>query len=85
MNVLVKHLSQDDVKTLQNEFKKIDKDYSGFIEFNELVNVIQESKVKMNKEEIHKIVKEVDYAENGLVNYSEFIAATINAKKFLND
>lgn len=39
----------------------------------------------MSREEIQKIVKEVDYAENGLVNYSEFIAATMNTKKFLND
>jgi calcium-dependent protein kinase len=39
----------------------------------------------MSKEEIQNIVKEVDYAENGLINYSEFIAATMNAKKFLND
>ena len=41
MNVLVKHLSSKEVQTLQAEFKKIDKDYSGFIEFNELVSVIQ--------------------------------------------
>jgi calcium-dependent protein kinase len=85
MNVLVKHLSNDDIKGLQNEFKKMDKDYSGFLELNELVQVIHKSDIKMSKEEIQKIVKEVDYAENGLVNYSEFIAATINAKKFLND
>lgn len=39
----------------------------------------------MSKEEIHNIVKEVDYAENGLINYSEFIAATMNTKKFLTD
>lgn len=40
MNVLVKHLSASEVENLQKEFKKIDKDYSGFLEFNELVNVI---------------------------------------------
>lgn len=39
----------------------------------------------MTKEEIQRIVKEVDYAENGLVNYSEFIAATMNTKKYLNE
>lgn len=40
MNVLVKHLSSSEVESLQAEFKKIDKDYSGFLEINELVNVI---------------------------------------------
>ena len=36
-------------------------------------------------EEIKQIVKEVDYAENGRVNYSEFIAATINTKAYLSE
>jgi len=38
----------------------------------------------MTPEEIKQIVKEVDYAENGRVNYSEFIAATINTKNYLS-
>lgn len=49
MNVLVKHLSQTEVETLQSEFKKIDKDYSGFLELNELVKIIEKSNVKMTK------------------------------------
>ena len=52
MNVLVKHLSNEDIHSLQVEFKKMDKDYSGFLELNELIDAIHKSDLKMSKEEI---------------------------------
>jgi calcium-dependent protein kinase len=85
MNVLVKHLAASQVKDLQKEFESIDKDMSGFLELDELVQAIKKANVDMKEEEIKQIVKEVDYAENGRVNYSEFIAATINTKNFLSE
>ena len=85
MNVLVKHLAASQVKDLQKEFESIDKDLSGFLELDELVQAIKKANVDMKEEEIKQIVKEVDYAENGRVNYSEFIAATINTKNFLSE
>ena len=39
----------------------------------------------MSEEEIQSIVKELDFAENKKINYSEFIAATINTQEFLTD
>lgn len=85
MNVLVKHLSSEQIQNLQTEFAKIDKDSSGFLELAELQQAIKGANVQMKDEDIKKIVKEVDYAENGRVNYSEFIAATINTKQFLSE
>jgi len=37
----------------------------------------------MTPEEIKNVVKELDFADNKKINYSEFIAATINASDFL--
>jgi len=31
------------------------------------------------------MIKMVDYAENGKINYSEFIAATLKVEKVLNE
>ena len=58
---------------------------SGFLDYNELEDIIKKSDVNMSVDDIKRIVKELDYAENGRVNYSEFIAATINARKFLTE
>ena len=39
----------------------------------------------MTAEEIKKIVDELDFAENKRINYSEFIAATINVSEYLSE
>ena len=39
----------------------------------------------MGQEEIQAIIKELDFAENKRINYSEFIAATINLQDFLSE
>jgi len=39
----------------------------------------------MTQEEIKKIIDELDFAANKRINYSEFIAATINIKDYLDD
>ena len=39
----------------------------------------------MDKEEIQAIIKELDFADNKRINYSEFIAATINVQEFLSE
>ena len=44
-----------------------------------------ESDVSINPEEIQAIIKELDFAENKRINYSEFIAATINVNEFLTE
>ena len=35
--------------------------------------------------EIQKIIKEIDYIGNGLINYSEFIAATLSIGQVLTE
>ena len=37
----------------------------------------------MKKEDIAAVMKEVDFNKNGKINYTEFLAATINVQDFL--
>lgn len=85
VNVLVKHLDHNKIKMLKQEFEKIDTDCSGFLEVKELEDVIRQSDMDMGAEEISSIIKELDFAENKRINYSEFIAATINVNEYLTD
>lgn len=83
MNILVKMTNPKDIEGLREEFEKIDNDHSGFIEFKELEKALHSSNISMAKEEIDQIIKELDYDGNEMINYSEFIAATISVKKIL--
>lgn len=70
---------------MKAEFEKIDKDFSGFLELSELEQAIKNAEFNMSPEEIQSIVNELDFADNKKINYSEFIAATINAAEFLTE
>lgn len=85
VNVLVKHLEADQIAKLREEFEKIDTDHSGFIEVAELEQIIRQSDLQMGQDEIQNIIKELDFAENKRINYSEFIAATINVSEYLSE
>jgi calcium-dependent protein kinase len=41
--------------------------------------------MNMTEADASKMIKESDYSGSGQINYSEFIAATIDVKKFLSD
>jgi len=51
----------------------------------ELQEVLAQSEHSLTAEQIKKIIEEVDYAKNQKINYSEFLAATIEVAKFLNE
>lgn len=85
MNILVKMASEDEVAELTKTFKRMDTDNSGFISIKELMDIVNKQRMNITQADAVKIVKESDYSGSGIINYSEFIAATIDIKKFLND
>ncbi len=69
---------------LDYEFNQIDTDGSGFIEASELKTTFHRYDEKLPSSKIDKIIKELDFADNQKINYSEFLAATIDIKMYLN-
>jgi calmodulin len=83
MNLLVKMLDTKEIKKLRDAFMVLDKEGTGMISFTGLKQAIKESKSEIREKEIEQMITEIDYAGNKMINYSEFIAATISVKKFL--
>lgn len=63
----------------------MDVDNTGFIDADELKEAMKNSEFNIPDKDIESIIKEIDYAGNGQINYSEFLAATISAKSFLTE
>ena len=78
MNILVKHLDHKQILDLKQKFEKLDEDNSGFLEYKEIHAAITKSEIDLTPEEVEKLIREIDYAGNDKINYSEFIAATID-------
>lgn len=55
------------------------------INSEELKNAIRESNINIPINQIEKIIYEVDYLGNGKINYSEFLAATVDVHNILNE
>lgn len=85
MNLLVKMADNKDIEQLRDMFMKMDKDNTGDITAAELKDALNEASIKIDEKELDKIVSEVDYHGDKLINYSEFLAATIQVKKILTD
>ena len=49
----------------------------------ELKEAILKSDYDIPEEEVDQIIKNLDQAKNGVINYSEFLSATIDLNSFL--
>ena len=63
----------------------MDKDGTGMILASELSAVMQKFEIGMEEEELAALIKEVDYYGNGKINYSDFLSATMNLRKYMTD
>lgn len=79
MNVLVKHLNPKDIESLRANFEALDTDGSGYLEYSKLQQALDKSKFDID---LKIIIKELDYAKDSKISYSEFIAASIHVSKY---
>ena len=52
---------------------------------SDLSEIIKKCNLKITREEIEKMINEVDYHDNGKISYSEFLTATIDIKSILSE
>lgn len=46
---------------------------------------MQEVELEMQHDEVDKIIKEIDHHGNSKINYSEFLSATVEVKRFMTE
>ncbi len=80
MNILVKTLKDEDINKLIEVFHNLDKERNGYIDTADLLAAFR---TRYPAADIAALVKQLDIEGRGAINYSQFIAATMDAKKFL--
>jgi calcium-dependent protein kinase len=83
LKFLVNQLSQKDMKKLRQTFYAMDIDQYGQINLSELENAFKMANITVSEDELKKIIEIAD-RENGVLDYSEFLVACINQKKFID-
>lgn len=71
------NLNKDiDFKNLRDAFRALDKNNSGILTINEIKEAFKESSIA--QVDVAKIFNMIDTDHDGMINYSEFLAATID-------
>jgi uncharacterized membrane protein len=76
-------LSEVMIASVKTAFKKIDTDDSGFIEANELKNVMKELDIEVTDEEAAIVMKNLDINGDGKLQFEEYlrmVGATLKVK-----
>ena len=89
LNMLVKQQSEDQHKLAHSVFLKMDDDRSGVIDKKEIESAFKRSKSlklkDMDDNKIHRMISEIDYNENSQIEYTEFVAATLDKDVLENE
>ena len=84
VNILVKHLSKKEVADLRAQFESIDTDGSGYIELSELRVAMERAGNPQTEADLKSLIEKLDYAQNDKINYTEFIAATLDVRSIIS-
>ena len=86
LNIIVRQLHSDKYAHLTEQFQLIDKDGTGVIRREELKDIMNSvNGLEIDGQEFEQVINEIDYDNNGTINYSEFLAATVPIEKYVSD
>lgn len=84
LKCILNTLSIDEMKRLRRIFQAIDLDHTGYITRTELEKAFDTANIDISMDEITKIIDKCDEQKNGMLNYTEFLVATLDSTTFVN-
>jgi len=85
MKVIIKFLSEADIDDLKSAFIDLDRDQTGFITIHDLEMAMQNVGLNLPSEEVKKIIRSLDYLKLGKIKYTDFLMATLDKKRLLDE
>jgi calcium-dependent protein kinase len=84
MTAIAVQAGPDDIKELKQIFLAIDDNGDGTLSFQEIEDGLKRLKIK-DYEHILENLKEADTDKSGAIDYTEFIAATLDSQIFMKE
>ena len=78
MTAIAVQAGPDDIKNLKDIFLAIDKNGDGTLSFQEIEDGLKQLKIE-NADELLEVLKKADTDKSGQIDYTEFIAATLDS------
>jgi calcium-dependent protein kinase len=84
-SIIVKHLNLVQIQSLKEAFLALDTEKNGFLSFEEVEEGLKRAGFNPAGQEIANIIRNADVKGDGRINYTEFIAATLDFRAALDD
>ena len=83
--VIVKCLNVAQISDIKETFMALDREKNGFLSFDEIEEGLTSAGYTVAAHEIDEIIRNADFKKDGRINYSEFLAATLESRAVLDD
>mmetsp|Transcript_1047 Transcript_1047/g.932 ORF Transcript_1047/g.932 Transcript_1047/m.932 type:complete len:204 (-) Transcript_1047:102-713(-) len=85
LNIIAQQMPDEEIAQLKKVFTSMDKNGDGQLTVQEMLEGIQKSGLKDVPEDLMDIMKQVDSDGSGVIDYTEFLAATLDKKKYIQE
>merc|ERR1711907_858461 len=85
LTVIATELSEESLKDLKEMFMGLDKDNDGTLTVDEMKKGMIKAGIKEIPDNLMEIMKEVDSDGSGVIDYTEFLAATLSRRQYMQE
>jgi len=83
LHVIASQLDEKQIKALRETFMHLDENGDGLLTAEEMKRGLEQAGLKEIPEDLKAILKEVDSDGSGVIDYTEFLAATLDKKVYM--
>lgn len=83
-HILIRYLKNREIDQLNEIFRELDTEHTGYITASDLQNGLRRVGMNLEDTEVENLIRSLDQTEEGHLNYSDFLAATLDKKLLHN-
>jgi len=85
LHIIANNLNEDQIKKLREVFMALDSNSDGLLTVNEMKEGMKKAGLKDIPPDMQQIMEDVDSDGSGVIDYTEFLAATLDQKAYIQE
>jgi calcium-dependent protein kinase len=85
LHIIAGQLNEDQIKQLRDVFMALDENGDGLLTSNEMKEGLQKAGLKEIPPDLQQIMEDVDADGSGVIDYTEFLAATLDRRMYVQE